>query len=748
MNWLGIPQAIKFRFCSNRTAVEFAFGCVLFRSQVVKILTTAEEVFVGQPHAFRGWTKLECIYRKALRAPEGGRRALVEFLVETLYHMQATGVVSGGEFSKRALQGDGRKTVSILDVIAYRHAIAQKIVSTAPKIECRPSLLDLVAPRSCAKLMGIGGVAPGPGADDAAAADQASLGYDDDKDMFWRWSAKLPQSGVLAAEALRDLHAGDIDGTIRYILKEKRGATMEEVFQTGIIKDVLVNIEQQRQAEAQPEPVVEAAPLDPEQVGSPPAAPIPAQAVGESAVAAAPPSMESDMQELISQWCKHVRSIWRRRVNLLLTPIGSPQVQLDALKRTPAGQFAAAGGVAPRAGSRRAFVLDAKVGRQSFSGQRFGEPLPLERSELERAQKLITNMTETPGVTMDTDLLFVFDGKMPETRSVISKVFQAPEWKETEYSLVYKYDDLEKRLHHTRSETMIRLTERLAILSVKPLRLNFKKRLFFGGSNRCDAFVNVPLEFDGVSGGTCAIPLCKKKEVFQGRAGVPVGKAKACPSPSPAKKARSDPDMEDDHVVRVFPDAPHVNVPLEMRHCFDLSAVVDMFVGGGSWARMCITHDMDYTGFCFNESHRDFVSKTLDDFVFDQIAIPGTPMYRETFAKAVQAIRERHGGTAGGGTAGGLAPQRAAKEDVVVETPKKKNVAASGGDDDDDDVSDKEDEGKESELESSSEAGEGDEEEDDELFDDEPKPPKAKSRATRAKAKAKALGKTKKKGKR
>ena len=107
--------------------------------------------------------------------------------------------------------------------------------------------------------MGIGGVAPGPGADDAAAADQASLGYDDDKDMFWRWSAKLPQSGVLAAEALRDLHAGDIDGTIRYILKEKRGATMEEVFQTGIIKDVLVNIEQQRQAEAQPEPVVEAA---------------------------------------------------------------------------------------------------------------------------------------------------------------------------------------------------------------------------------------------------------------------------------------------------------------------------------------------------------------------------------------------------------------------------------------------------------------------------------------------------------
>ena len=43
---------------------------------------------------------------------------------------------------------------------------------------------------------------------------------------------------------------------------------------------------------------------------------------------------------------------------------------------------------------------------------------------------------------------------------------------------------------------MIRLTERLAVLSVKPLRLNFKKRLFFGGSNRCDAFVNVPLEFD------------------------------------------------------------------------------------------------------------------------------------------------------------------------------------------------------------------------------------------------------------
>ena len=47
------------------------------------------------------------------------------------------------------------------------------------------------------------GVAPGPGADDAAAADQASLGYEDE-DMFWRWSAKLPQSGVLAAEALRE----------------------------------------------------------------------------------------------------------------------------------------------------------------------------------------------------------------------------------------------------------------------------------------------------------------------------------------------------------------------------------------------------------------------------------------------------------------------------------------------------------------------------------------------------------------
>ena len=693
-------------------------------------MTTAEEVFVGQPHTFRGWTKLECIYRKALRTPEGGRRALVEFLVETLYHMQATGAVSGGEFSNRALQGDGRKIVSILDVIAYRYAIAQKIVSTAPKIGCRPSLHDLVAPRTCAKLMGGGGVAPGPGADDDAATDQA----------------KLPQSGVLAAEALRDLHAGDIDGTIRYILKEKRGATLEEVFQTGIIKDVLANIEQQVQAEAQPEPVVEEAPLDPEQVGSPPAAPIPAQAVGESAAAAAPPSMESDMQELISQWWKHVRSIWRRRVNLLLTPTGSPQVQLDALKRTPAGQFAAAGGVAPRAGSRRAFVLDAKVGRQSFSGQRLGEPLPLERSELERVQKLITNMTETPGVTMDTDLLLVFDGEMPEIRSVISKVFQAPEWKEAEYTLIYKYDDLEKRLHHTRSETMIRLTERLAVLSVKPLRLNFKKRLFFGGSSRCDAFVNVPLEFDGASGGTCAIPLCKKKEIFQGRAGVPVGKAKAFPSPSPGKKARGGPDMEDDRVVRVFPDAPHVNVPLEMRHCFDLSAVVDILVGGGSWARMCLMHDINYTGFCFNESHRDFVSKALDDFVFDQIAIPGTPMYRETFAKAVQAIRERHGGTAGGRTAGGLAPQHAAKEDFV--TPKKKNVAAGGGDDDD--VSDKEDEEKESEQElSPSEAGEEDEEEDDELFDDEPKPKtKAKSRATQAKAKAKALGKTKKKGKR
>ena len=77
---------------------------------------------------------------------------------------------------------------------------------------------------------------------------------------------------------------------------------------------------------------------------------------------------------------------------------------------------------------------------------------------MERVQKIVSNMTDTPGVTLDGDLVFVFDGKHPETRSIVSKVFPAPEWKEAEYSLVYKYDDLEKRMHHTRSETIILLT--------------------------------------------------------------------------------------------------------------------------------------------------------------------------------------------------------------------------------------------------------------------------------------------------
>ena len=70
---------------------------------MVNILTQAEEEFVGMPHAFKGWTKLEAIYRKAAGVPEGARRPVLEFLVESLYHLQASGAMSGGEFSKRSL---------------------------------------------------------------------------------------------------------------------------------------------------------------------------------------------------------------------------------------------------------------------------------------------------------------------------------------------------------------------------------------------------------------------------------------------------------------------------------------------------------------------------------------------------------------------------------------------------------------------------------------------------------------------
>ena len=145
--------------------------------------------------------------------------------------------------------------------------------------------------------------------------------------------------------------------------------------------------------------------------------------------------------------------------------------------------------------------------------------------------------------------------------------------------------------------------------------------------------------------------------------------------------------MEDDRPVAAFPDAPHINVPTEMRHCFGLEAVVDMFVGAGAWARMCVTTDVDYTGFCNNECHRAFVTKMLDDFVFDQIAVPGTPMYRETFAKAVQGIRERYSAVAGGvapqaaqqlqvggsAVAGGMAPQLQEPEAQEDENPEEED---------------------------------------------------------------------------
>ena len=503
---------------------------LLSNEKVVRILTQAEQEFVGQPHAFKGWTKLEAIYRKAAGVPEGARRGVLEFMVESLYHLQASGAMAGGEFSKRVLAGEGRKTVSLLDVLAHRLAIAQKAVALVPNATCRPSLKDLIAPRVCAKLMMCGGLAPTDGG--GLAPTDEPLAYDDDE-KYYGWSAQLSQSGVLVAEALRDLHAGELDGCIRYILKEKRGATMEEVFQTGAIKDMLSHIAQQVQAETLPAPVEpEATPAVVADAGglAPHAAKDPGQDAGGLAPHAAP-TQESEMQELISQWLKHVRGIWRRRVNLILAPAGSHQVLLDALKRTPAGQYGGgaggvaprdgggAGGVAPREGGRRAFILDAKVGRQSFSDLRFGETLPLERADVERVQKIVTSMTDTPGVTLDGDLVFVFDGKHGETRHVVSKVFPSPEWKETEYNLVYKYEDLDKRMHHTRSETIIRLTERLTVLGVKPLRLPLKKRLFFGGSNRCDAFVNVPLEFDGEAGAASAVPVCQKREMLQGRAG-------------------------------------------------------------------------------------------------------------------------------------------------------------------------------------------------------------------------------------
>ena len=643
------------------------------RAQVVRILSTAEEGNVGKPHAFNGWTKLELIYRKALTVPEGMRRASMEFIVETLWHMQVTGAVSGGGFSKRVLQGEGRKAISLLDLILLRFAIAQKMVSIVPA--CQTSLQVLVSPCSCAKLMGTS-TPPGPDADLGGAGSDAELAYEDGN--FYAWSSKLPQSGILAAEALRDLHAGDLDGSLRYILKEKRGASMEEVFQTGAVKDILGNIQTQVAGEAEPEPA--------EVPISPSPAAVAVVAVGEQApqlldpclaLQEKAPTLESDMAELVSQWLKHVRAIWRRRVQLLLVPAGSPQVQLDALKRTPAGQYGAGGsaprdaggsaprdtgGSAPREGFRRAFVLDAKVGRQSSSSLRFGEVLPLERSDLERAHKIITNMTDTPGSAADTDCIFIFDGKHAETRSLAAKVFPAPEWKGTDYSLVYRYDDLEKRMHHTRSDTMIRLTEHLLVFGTKPLRLALKTRLFFGGSNRCDAFVNVPLEFDGVAGARM-VTMGEKKDIMQGRTGVAIGKAKGCsPGPPSAKKQRHSDDQEDDRVVAAFPDAPHSNVATEMWHCFNLDAVVDFFAGSGCWARMAVTRDVAYTGFCFNESHRAFVSKALDDFVFDQIAVPGTPMYRETFAKAVQNIRDKHspkGASAGdgGGSSGGSAPK-------------------------------------------------------------------------------------------
>ena len=231
---------------------------------MVNILTQGEEEFVGMPHAFKGWTKLEAIYRKAAGVPEGARRPVLEFLVESLYHLQASGAMSGGEFSKRSLSGDGRKSVALLDVLAHRYAIAQKAVSLVPNVTCRPSLKDLIAPRLCAKIMMCGGgmALRTEAATDKAESDMDSeLAYDDGDMKYCGWSAKLPQSGVLVAEALRDLHAGDFDGSIRYILKEKRGATMEEVFLTGSIKDMLANIEQQIQAETLPAPAEPEAPL-------------------------------------------------------------------------------------------------------------------------------------------------------------------------------------------------------------------------------------------------------------------------------------------------------------------------------------------------------------------------------------------------------------------------------------------------------------------------------------------------------
>ena len=222
-------------------------------------------------------------------------------------------------------------------------------------------------------------------------------------------------------------------------------------------------------------------------------------------------------------------------------------------------------------------------------------------------------------------------------KAALLSPFQGKAKNVRELHVFYQQKSLEARLEKVRGFMNLNQTEKIYMVTQKPLTLTERDRLHFDGTNRGNCLGPVAMQtFDDPSVWRLGSKL--KKEVI-GKTGARIlvggGLSTLGLSPEDLKKISEAPKLQNQEEPVFYHASPPV-IGEELMHSYELKAIFALTAGAGDMAMTCLRNRKPFFGICLSEAHKDALLARLEQQVWSAMQAPSDKLYESGLAELLK----------------------------------------------------------------------------------------------------------------